>query len=60
MALRNPDHLPLPPTLVAKVGEADPPTLDAGQRLLDEGEAGQELQLVLGLGLGQEATLEGE
>ena len=42
---------------MTKISEADPPALDPGGRLLHVGKAGQEVQLLLGLGLGQETVL---
>ena len=44
--------LPDPLPLMTKISEADPPALDPSGRLLNVGEAGQEVQLLLRLGLG--------
>ena len=44
--------LPDPLPLMTKISKADPPTLNPGDRLLHIGEAGQEVQLLLRLGLG--------
>ena len=50
--------LPDPLPLVTKISEANPPTLDPSHRLLDIGKAGQEVQLLLGLGLSQKTVLQ--
>ena len=44
--------LPDPLPLMTKISESDPPALDPSGRLLNVGEAGQEVQLLLRLGLG--------
>ena len=49
--------LPDPLPLMTKISEADPPTLDPSGHLLHIGKARQEVQLLLGFGLGQETVL---
>ena len=44
--------LPDPLPLMTKISEADPPSLDPSGGLLHVGKAGQEVQLLLRLGLG--------
>ena len=57
MSIQTAD-LPDPLPLMTKISEADPPALDPGGGLLHVGKAGQEVQLLLGFGLGQETILQ--
>ena len=56
MSIQTAD-LPDPLPLMTKISEADPPSLDPSGGLLHVGKAGQEVQLLLGFGLGQETIL---
>ena len=50
-------HLPDPLSLMTKISQANPPTLNPSGRLLHIGKAGQEVQLLSSLGLCQETIL---